>query len=419
MEPSVPGEATQHPTRDRRWQPTFRALRHRNFRLFWFGQIVSLSGTWLQLAARQWLIYRLTGSPLALGYISFLGMLPVIPVALIGGAIIDRVPKRKLIVVTQAGLMLQALLLAALTWSGVIQVWHLVLLELMSGILGAIDLPARQAFVVELVGRDDLMNAVALNSAIFSAARAVGPAIGGLLIAALGEAGCFLINGVSYLPVIGGLLLMRIEDRPAEQGAASLSTNMMKGFRYVLHQRVLVGLISLMAMIGLFGMTEITLLPVFARDVLSGGAALYGFLMAAIGIGAVMGALGMASWKHGHRGRWLLGGSLGLASALVLFALSRQVLWSWFALVGAGAAFIAMQALINTLIQVTVEDRFRGRVMSIYSLLFVGSQQIGALAAGAGAQLVSAPLVVVVGALVTAAYAVGLLALMPSIRRMA
>ena len=418
MEPFAPATATQPPVRDRPRLQTFRALRHRNFRLFWFGQIVSLSGTWLQLAARQWLIYRLTGSPLALGYISFLGMLPAVPVALIGGAIVDRVPKRKLIVLTQAGLMLQALLLAALTWSGVIQVWHLVLLELMSGVLGAIDMPARQAFVVEMVGKDDLMNAVALNSAIFSAARAVGPAIGGLLIAALGEAGCFIVNGVSYLPVIGGLLLMRITDRPAERGAASLSSNMIEGFRYLLHQRVLVGLISLMAVIGLVGMTHITLMPVFARDVLSGGAERYGFLLAAIGIGAVIGALGVASLKQGRRGRWLLGGSLGLASALVLFGLSRRVLWSWIALVGAGAAFIAVQALINSLIQTSVEDRLRGRVMSIYSLLFLGSQQLGALAAGAGAQLASAPLVVLAGALVTGAYGIGLMLLMPSIRRM-
>jgi MFS family permease len=356
MKPFAPAEATQPPMRDRPWLQTFRALRHRDFRLFWFGQIFSLSGTWLQLAARQWLIYRLTGSPLALGAIAFLGLLPAIPVALIGGAIVDRVPKRKLIIVTQAGLMLQALLLAVLTWRGVIQVWHLVLLELVAGMLGAIDLPARQAFVVEMVGKDDLMNAVALNSAIFSAARAVGPAVGGLLIATLGEAGCFLINGVSYLPVLGGLLLMRTGNRPAERGAASLGANMVEGFRYLLHQRVLLGLVSLMAVIGLFGMTHITLMPVFARDVLSGDAERYGFLLAAIGIGAVIGALGVASLKHSHRGRWMLAGSLSLALALVLFALSRQVVWSWIALVGAGAAFIAVQALINTLIQVSVED---------------------------------------------------------------
>ena len=417
--PVEPGVARVVPAGRRGPPPrAFSALRHRNFRLFWLGQLVSLSGSWLQVAAMQWLIYRLTGSAFALGWVSFLATLPIVPVSLVGGAIVDRVPKRKLIVGTQVGLMIQALLLALLTFTGLIEVWHIVVLQFMFGVLSAIDMPARQAFVVELVGKDDLQNAIALNSAIFNGARAVGPAIAGVLIATLGEAGAFAVNGFSYIAVIAGLLMMRIQDVAAEREKASLGSKMMEGFRYLLHQQVLVALITLMACIGFFGMTHITLMPVFARDVLGVGAGYYGLLLAAIGIGAVAGALAVATLRPGRRSIWLFAGTMGLAVSLVAFALSSQFVVAFAALIAAGAGFISTQALINTLVQVTVEDRLRGRVMSIYSLMFVGSQQVGALAAGAGAQLVGAQVTVAAGAIVTAVFAIGLFALVPAVRRL-
>jgi MFS family permease len=372
----------------------------------------------LQFAAKQWLIYRLTNSAFALGYISFVGMLPVVPIALVGGTIIDRASKRKVVIVTETGLMLQAFILAFLAWTGTIQIWHLILLEFMFGLFGAIDQPARQAFLIEMVGKEDLTNAIALNASVFNMARALGPAIGGLLMVQLGEAGCFFVNGLTFLALIGSLLLMRMEDQPAEQSSGSLGAKTMEGFTYLLRQPVLLGLISLMTVVGLFGTTSTTLMPIFARDVLSVGEEQYGFLLAAVGIGAVLGALSVANIGTGHRGRWLWVSNLGLSIALVLFAASRQFTMSWLFLAVSGAGFIALQALVSSLVQTIAEDRLRGRVISVYTLLATGSQQLGAFVAGGGAQLTSAPFIVAVGAVICGIYGLGLRALMPSIRRL-
>jgi MFS family permease len=402
----------------RRLPNTFRSLRHRNFRLFWLSQILSLSGTWMQAVAKGWLILRITNSPFALGYITFIGMLPALPAALIGGAIIDRLPKRKLILITQTGLLLQALALAALAASGQIQVWHLILLECVWGTLGAIDLPARQSFVIEMVGPDDLTNAIALNASVFNAARAFGPAIGGLLLGWVGEAGCFFINGLTFLAVIGGLLLMRIEDRAAERDRKAIGRSMIDGFGYVLRQPLILGLLSLMAVTGLFGTPYINLMPVFARDVLVVGERGLGFLMAAVGVGAMLGALGVANMRHGHRGRWLVTGSMIFPIMLIAFAALPQFGPALIVLVLAGTAFIMQQSLVNTLLQLIVDDRMRGRIMSLYGLLFIGVQQAGNLVAGGAAQLWGAPITVAAGAMICMVFAAGLFVRSPTIRRL-
>jgi len=415
-QPSPPN--AQSTTTSRHWLNTFRALRYRNFRLFWFGQILSLSGMWMQSIAKGWLILRITDSPFALGYVTFLGMLPALPVAVIGGAIVDRVPKRKLIIATQCGLAFQALALALLTWIGWIQVWHLILLESLWGILGALDQPARQSFVVEMVGTADLTNAIALNSAVFNSARAVGAAAGGLVLVRLGESGCFLVNGLSYLVVVAGLVLMRIDDQPAERKRQAFGRSVIDGFQYLMHQPLLLALVSLMAVSGLFGTPFMNLMPVFARDVLAVGEQGLGFLTAAVGVGAVLGALGVASLHQGGRGKWLAAGSLVFPMALIVFALSEQVVLALPTLILAGAGFIVQQALVNSLVQALVEDRMRGRVLSIYSLLFIGMQQGGNLLAGGVAQLWSAPVAVLGGAIICVAYALAVFHRIPTIRRL-
>lgn len=401
-----------------RWSDTFRALRRRDFRLFWLGQILSQSGTWMQFVAKGWLILRITDSPFALGYVTFLGLVPALPIALIGGAIIDRLPKRRLILMTQSGLLLQALLLALLTATGSVQVWHLIALECMFGILSAIDLPARQSFLIELVGAEDLTNAIALNSIIFNGARAFGPAVGGLILAQVGEAGCFLVNALTYLAVIVGLLLMRVEDRATEHERKALGRSMVDGFRYLLRQPLILGLISLMAMTGLFGLPYMTLMPVFARDVLAVGEQGLGFLTAAIGVGAMVGALGVASSRHGRRGTWMLAGSLVLPIVLIAFSFARQFAPALIILFVSGIAFIIQQSLINALVQSLVADRMRGRVMSIYNLLFFGMQHTGNLVSGGVAQLAGAPLAVAGGAVVCLLYSLSLNRRIPAIRQL-
>ena len=397
---------------------TCRALEHRNFRLFWVSQILSLCGLWMQVVAKGWLILRLTDSPFALGYVTFLGMLPALPFALVSGAIIDRVPKRKLIMLTQVGLGLQALLLALLTWTDVIQVWHLIALESVLSVLAVLDQPARQSFVVELVGEESLTNAIALNSAVFNAARAIGPAIGGLILLTVGETGCFLINGLTYLAVIVGLWLMDIEDRPAERSKKALGQSMLDGLRYLYQEPILLALISLMGITGLFGTSYMHLMPIFARDILQVGESGLGLLTAAVGIGAVIGALLVARLQNGQHRQWLTVGSLLFPLALLAFALSTHFKLSLLILIIAGSTFIIQQALVNTLIQLHVANRMRGRIMSLYSLLFIGMQQVGALLAGGIAELSSASLAVIGGAIICLLYAVGLFARYAGLRRL-
>jgi len=429
----------------RRQRPsTFRALRHPNFRLFFYGQLISLVGTWMQTIAQQWLVYRLTGSATMLGIVSLLGIIPLLPMSLWGGSLADRFPKRSILVVTQTTMMALAFVLSALTWTGAVQVWHVMLLSVLLAGANAVDIPARQAFIVEMVGgKEDLANAIGLNSAIFNGARAVGPALAGIAVATTGEAGAFLVNGISFLFVIASLLFMRLPPHVAPEHRPPLASHLGEALRYVRKEQVVMVLISLVAVSAFLSMPYSTLLPVFASKVLntsaqpvldfvcgpdgalgmscrSPEALTYGLLMAATGVGAVMGALFVASMHPTvRRGGWLTLGNLGFPALIVLMALSRSFLLSCALLVGIGFSFVAQNALANTLIQVTVPDMLRGRVMSFYSLTFQGMMRMGGMQAGVMGDALGAPLAVGIGGVICLAYGLFVALRYPKVREMA
>jgi MFS family permease len=424
---------------------TFRALRHRNFRLFFFGQMISLVGTWMQTIAQQWLVYRLTGSATMLAVISLLGVLPLLPMSLWGGSLADRFPKRTIIVVAQVVMMIQAFALAALTWTGTVQVWQVMVLAVVLAAVSAVDIPARQSFVVEMVeGKEDLTNAIGLNSAIFNAARAIGPALAGIAVATTGEAGAFFINGLTFIAVIAGLLLMRLPRQPEPTHQARLGSHLLEAVRYVRGQQAVLVLISLVAVSAFLSMPYSTLMPVFAQDVLNvsaepllnavcdrlhasvgltcqaPGALTYGLLMAATGLGAVMGALFVASLPSDtRRGGWLTLGNLAFPGLVLAVALSRSFALSLIFLVGVGLSFVVQNALANTLIQITVPDGLRGRVMSFYSLTFQGMMRLGGMQAGLMGDAFGAPFAVGLGAVVCLAYGLFVAWRFPRVRRMA
>jgi MFS family permease len=380
------------------------ALTHRNFRLFFFGQGVSLIGTWMQSVAQGWLVLTLTNSPFFVGLVSGLGSLGVLAFTLYAGVVADRRDKRRLIVLTQSLSMVQALVLAVLVWTKVVTVWHVMVAATALGIVNAFDIPTRQSFMVELVGKEELMNAIALNSSIFNAARVVGPAIAGALIGAVGVAPLFFLNGVSYVAVIGGLLAMRLapfQPRPSTGSAWA-------GFREVVgflrSNRRVETLIVLTATFSVFGFPYLVMMPVFARDVLHVGAAGYGALTAAVGGGAMLGALAIAvnSRRITHRGRLMVIGGTSFGVLVTLFAFSHTFAFSIVLLALAGCAMIVNNALTNTMLQTIVPDHLRGRVMGFYSFVFVGMSPLGAFQAGAFAERFGAPLAVGVGGLICA-----------------
>ncbi len=408
----------------RRLPDTFRALRNRNYRLWFAGQMISLIGTWMQMIAQQWLVYRLTGSAAALGIMSLAPLIPLLPLSLWAGSMADRWPKRDILVVTQTVMMLQAFLLTALVWTNTVQVWHVVALAVVLGGAQAVDAPARQSFVVELVDdRNDLTNAIGLNSTIFNAGRAIGPAVAGVAVATTGEGGAFLINGITFLAVIGGLLMMQLPKAVAVKPAASLS-HMREGVRFLTRNQDVLVIMSIVGVSAFLSMPYSTLLPVFAKDVVgasaqpmvdllcsgsgllancqSPDAVTYGFLMAAGGIGAVTGALFVASLPPGaRRGRWLTAGNLAFPALLIAMAASQSFWITTLLLVGIGFAFVAQNALANTLVQIAVPDEVRGRVMSVYTLSFQGMMRLGGMQAGFVGEAVGAPVSVGVGAVIS------------------
>ncbi len=426
----------------RRLPGTFRALRHRNYRLWFFGQGLSLVGTWMQNMAQQVLVYRLTGSAAALGAISFIGLIPLIPLALAGGSIADRFPKRTVIIITQATMLLQALLLSWLTWTGTVRIWHVYVLALFLGAAQAIDIPARQAFTVEMVeGKEDLTNAIALNSAIFNGARAVGPALAGIAVATTGEAMAFLINGLSFLTVLVSLSLMTNLPKVPIQRSLGLTSHIVEGARYVHQNRPLMVLISLVAVSAFLSMPYSTLMPVFATNVLGANAqptvALLcggstpllhcrspealplGMLLAMVGLGAVIGSLLTASLSDNARlGRLLTIGNLGFPLALLFFAASPSFVLSMFLLLMVGLSFVWQNSLANTLIQIATPDELRGRVMGLYSLAFQGAMRVGGMQAGLVADAIGAPLSIGIGAAISLAYGAYVAVRYPRVREM-
>ncbi|HUS14768.1 MAG TPA: MFS transporter [Chloroflexia bacterium] len=387
----------------------FRALRHRNYRLFFFGQLVSLIGTWMQSVAQGWLVLQLAGkdADLILGLTSALQFAPVLLLSVLGGALADRVPKRKVLIVTQSVMMVLALVMALLNVTHVVQVWHVLVLAALLGVANAIDMPTRQAFVVELVGKEDLMNSIALNSTVFNAARIVGPAIAGLLIATVGVTGCFFLNGVSFVAVIAGLLMMRApfftrRPEPAKEAdAESFLHSIGAGFRYIWATPAVLSMVLLVGAVGTFGLNFGVWLPVMARDVLHVGAEGYGLMMSVMGAGSLVAGLGLAF--GGKRSRKRLAVVAAAAFAVVLGGLAFSTVYpvSLLLLVALGAAMVAFSATANTTVQLTVPDELRGRVMAVYMMVFAGTTPIGALLAGTLAHATSTPISMVAGALVS------------------
>jgi len=376
-----------------------RALRHRNYRLFFSGQLISLTGTWMQSVAESWLVYRLTGSSALLGVSAFASQIPVFLFATIGGTVADRLNRHRIIVATQTSSMVLPLILAALTLTGRVHVWHVFALAACLGVVNAFDIPARQAFLVDMVGRDDLMNAIALNSSMVNGARIVGPAVAGVMVAAVGEGWCFLINGVSYTAVIAGLLMMNVPARrPRAGGRPSPVHETIEGFRFVARTAPIRALLVLLGLISFAGMPYAVLMPVFAESILHGGARGLGLLMGASGCGALAGALSLAS-KRGVRGlgSWVVVSATGFGAALMLFSLSRSFWLSALLLVPVGGSMMVQMASSNTLIQAMVPDDLRGRVMAVYSMMFMGMAPFGALWAGWVAERIGAPHTVAIG----------------------
>jgi MFS family permease len=380
----------------------FRALRHRNFQLFFSGQIISLVGTWMQTVAQSWLVYRLTGSSVLLGLLGFVGQIPILLLSPPAGLVADRWKRRSVVIATQTASMLLAFILAALTMTHRIKVWEIIVLATLLGVVNAFDVPARQSFLIEMVGREDLLNAIALNSSMFNGARVAGPAIAGVLVALIGEGWCFLLNGISYFAVIAGLFLMRIDNlRPVHDGGAPLE-KLREGFRFARHTRPIRALLVLVAMVSLLALPFSVLMPIFAVQILHGGASAYGTLMGAVGIGAMFGALALAMRQQLRGlGNVVAYAATGLGISLVLFSFSHWYWVSFVILVATGFTMMMQFTATNTLIQAMVPDQLRGRVMSLYSMMFLGMTPIGSLLDGYVANYIGAPVTVAIGGLVS------------------
>ena len=375
-----------------------RALRHRNFQLFFAGQLISLIGTWMQTVAQSWLVYRLTGSTLLLGTVGFASQIPVFLIAPIGGTVADRANRHRVVIATQAVSMVLAFILAVLTLTHRIQVWQIMVLAASLGVVNAFDIPARQAFLMDMVGREDLMNAIALNSSMFNGARIIGPAVAGILVAWVGEGWCFFANAVSYIAVIAGLMMMKIEHPVNLANQGSPIEHILEGFRFVAHAMPLRAILMLLGLVSLVGMPYSVLMPVFASQILHGGARELGWLMGATGVGALLGALSLAT-RVGVKGLGKLIALCagGFGGSLILFAFSKIFWLSMVLLLPVGFTMMVQMAASNTLLQSMVPDQMRGRVIALYSMMFMGMAPFGAFFAGAIAHHVGAPWTVAIG----------------------
>ena len=371
---------------------TLRALQYRNFQLFFSGQLISLIGTWMQNVAQAWLVYRLTHSSILLGSVGFAGQIPIFLLSPIGGIVADRYRRHRIVIATQTASMILAFALSALVLTDTVQIWHIFTLSALLGVVNSFDIPARQSFLVEMVGRADLMNAIALNSSMFNASRVVGPAIAGLLVAGIGEGWCFFANGASYIAVIIGLWMMNVPARKDAAPEGSPLTHMAEGFRFVLEHPPVHAILMLLGVISLAAMPYSVLMPIFADKILHGGAEALGTLMGATGVGALCGALLLASRKTlKGLGTWVAISAVAFGGGLIVFSFCRAFWLSVAVLVPAGFTLMIEMGSSNTLIQSMVPDRLRGRVMSVYSMMFMGMAPLGSLLAGAAADRIGAP----------------------------
>ncbi len=397
-----------------------RALSHKNYKLFFSGQSISLIGTWMTRIATSWLVYRLTGSALLLGIVGFAGQIPSFVFAPFAGVLVDRWNRHRLLVATQVLALVQSLALAVLALTGLINIWHVIVLSLFQGLINAFDMPARQAFLVEMVEkREDLANAIALNSSMVNAARLLGPSIGGVIIAVVGEGWCFMLDAVSYLAVIASLLAMKITPRiTGRTNGANIFQQLREGWTYAFRFAPIRNVLLLLALVSLVGMPYTVLMPVFANDVLHGGPYTLGLLMAASGVGALVGAMFMAARKTVlGLGKYipLTAGVFG--AGLIAFSFSRMLWLSLLLMVVTGLGFMVQMAASNTVLQTIVDEDKRGRVMSFYTMAFMGTAPFGSLLAGSLAERIGAPRTLLLGGVGCVLGALWFARSLPALRR--
>jgi MFS family permease len=383
----------------------FSALKHRNFQLFFTGQLISLIGTWMQNIAQDWLILVLTNSPFLLGLVTAVQFTPMLLLSLVAGEVADRFPKRRLLLITQGSMMACALILGLLVLTGHVRYWHVLILAALLGTSNAFDNPIRQSFIVELVGKEDLMNAITLNSSVFNGARVIGPALAGLAIGYLGMAPCFLINAASFAAILPSLALIRIQPRSGRPPADKMIwQNIGEGLQFIRRTPIILTSMLLMAMLNIFAMNQSVLVPVLSKMTLHQGAAGYGFLSAASGIGAVLGALYLAATSSlGPQRRMLYAGGIGLCVFQILLAASRNYGLAFLLLFCTGLSMNIFTPLVNSTIQLNVQDKLRGRVMSVYTIAFLGLTPLGSLFSGSIAHIWGAPAAFAAGAVIALA----------------
>ncbi len=360
----------------------FSSLKHKYFRLFWITQAVSLIGSWMYFLTRNWLVLELTDSPFWLGIISGITLSPVIFLSLPAGVLADRIDKRYLLIITQIAAMVLAFVITYLTYNDLVTINHVLIISLCFGIVNAVEGPSRQSYIVELVGRKDLLNAIALNSSIFNGARMLGPAIAGVLISFVGISGVFLINAISFVGVVIALFFIKSEFKVREKKNSAFQ-DFVEGFKYIWNHKLVFNLMLIVATFSLFGMSYAVLLPYFAKHILNGGSRELGYLMGVNGIGALLGALGLAAFSHiEKRGRWVLVSAFIFTIGLWFFSFSKNFYFSLIPLPFVGFSMVFLVATANTILQTLVKDNVRGRVMSFFTFMFLGVAPIGSFFAG-------------------------------------
>jgi MFS family permease len=398
---------------------TFASLKYPNYRLWFVGQLASLVGTWTQTAAQGYLIYELTKSPAYLGYASFANGVPTWFFTLYAGAIADRMSRRTLMVITQTSMMILAFILAILTFTHTVQWWHILILSFLLGVSNAFDAPARQAFVLEMVDREDLTNAIALNSTMFNLAMVLGPALGGLIYYAVGPGWCFTINGISFIAVIIALLLMKLKPFVPVNRNSSTMSDMKAGLSYVRHHPAVRMMISNLFITTLFGLGIVTLIPAWSVTVLGGDAKTNGFLLAARGIGSLIAALSIAALgRFRSRGKVWTVNSILLPISMIVFALMTWLIPSLIAIAAMGFTFMMIVNLSNAMVQTRITDEMRGRVMGVYTFFFFGAFPIGSLIAGWSADAIGEPLTVMISAVILLVFALWVIWRQPALREM-
>ncbi|MCX5700552.1 MAG: MFS transporter [Candidatus Omnitrophica bacterium] len=395
----------------------FSSLKVKDFRVYWFGMFVSLVGTWIQQVSLSWLVFQLTNSAFLLGVVGFLSSIPILFLSLFGGVLADRLNKRSILIATQFAFMVLAFALAILTQLKLITTMQIMVIAVLNGIVMAFDAPSRQAVVVELTGKEHLTNAIALNSVSFNSSRIIGPALGGILISSIGMSGCFYINGISFFAVLLALWTIKIYDKPQDNLAGSAFKDSIEGLIFIKNNRLILALISMIGVVSLFGVAHVVLMPIFAKDILKVGVKGLGVLMSSAGAGALIGALVLARLgDFKYKGKLLSFSSILFSVSLITFSLSKIYSLSLVALAFVGGSSVIALALVNTLLQTKVEDRFRGRVMSVFMITFAGLMPFGNLFAGIIAQSLGVSFAVFLGGIICLGFFLSVNVLYPKIR---